>query len=779
MTLTIGVLTMSLGLAACSKCSGTPGRDAGAGDAGPAADAGTREIRTEEPPDRAERPVFRLGPNVLLAHALRGDGLWVDAGSAGFVKYLRFGLPTLRWRLHEERDGVRVAVPERVASLEVPLTATQAAADAIYLGLHAPAKGKLTLKLDGRKAGSVDLTTGWQIARLDVPEKRLREGENFLVLEAAGRQTPALAWMQIGGTPPERASGTAGAIAAAPARYEPEDDVLTLARDAGLIYHVHVPETGRLVTAIEGAGCQVSVRARASGSPVYIEEVLAGGSTATRAAVDLSLLANHVARIEMSASGCAETRLVQPRITVAGAAHAAPSSAPPRFVVLWLMSGLRADRVRPFSTWARPEAPGFERLAKTGMAFSPAWTQATSTMAARAALWTGRYPMRLTAQAGAAPAPEKDQASGKGEDKGPRRRARASSLGVEMREAGFQTVAVTAAMERTPGFADGFELWEQAKGADSQTPAAGTDVLALAMKHLEERYQKGPVFLVIETADGRLPWTGHEPWLARYDPGAYEGPFAHGAPLAALGAQALGSKSGALLDRVQCGAAPEGRALERLRAIYDATVSYQDALLVQLVDRLAQWGILEQTLLVITSDHGQETWEDGRCGHGTSFRESVLGVPLLMHYPPLLAGGQMVSRGAEAVDLLPTLLRILGLGAPEHVQGQSLLELAQGAGYPQPMFASYEPGPGDAAHAVRVGSWKLLAGRAGVAAVYDLAADPNEGRNLAATHAIERRFLSDVLSLHVFHRALWNQRAWGVAANLTAAGWQQLERQAP
>jgi hypothetical protein len=82
------------------------------------------------------------------------------------------------------------------------------------------------------------------------------------------------------------------------------------------------------------------------------------------------------------------------------------------------------------------------------------------------------------------------------------------------------------------------------------------------------------------------------------------------------------------------------------------------------------------------------------------------------------------------------------------------------------------------AHAVRLGRWKLLAGRSGVAAVYDLAADPNEARNLAATHAIERRFLSDILSLQVFHRTSWNQRAWGVPANLTPAGWQQLEGRA-
>lgn len=793
-----GLLAAAMGLAGCSKCSPPARNDADASHADAAvmaADAGDTG-RVEEPPDRAERPVFRLGPSVLLAHVQRGDGLWLDAGSAGFVKYLRLGLPELRWALREERDAVRVAVPERVASIEVPLTATQAAAGVVYLGVHAPAKARLSLKIDGRKAGDVELAPGWQVARVEVPEKRLREGENFIALEVAGRQRPALAWIQIGGL--ITSSAPAGALAAgaapglvgdlahqgtaAPVRYRPDDDVLVLAGEAGLIYHLHVPESARLVAAVEGADCLVSVRARAGVGSV--EEVLSGAGG--RTSVNLSLLAGHVARIELAASGCDEARLLQPRLTVAGSAQVAPSGPRPRYVVLWLMSGLRANRVRPFAQWARPEAPGFERLAQTGMAFSPAWTQATSSRAARAALWTGRYPIRLEPGAGQ----ETGGANGGAPDKRERprgpgpaagRRARAPSLGVELREAGFHTMAVTAAMDRAPGFADGFESWERvagpegADGRDAQAPAAGAEVLAQALERLDEHHQKGPVFLLVETADSRLPWTGHAPWIDRYDPGTYEGPFATGASLPGVDASPIGGGGGLLHDRVQCGDVPADRDLNRLRAIYDTTVSYQDALLVQLVNRLAQLGILEQTLLVVTSDHGQEIWEDGRCGHGTSFRESLLGVPLLLHYPPLVPGGQMVSRGAESVDVLPTLMRILGLAMPEPVQGQPLLELTGGLGYPQPMFAAFE----DAAHAVRLGGWKLLAGGAGVAAVYDLGADPNESRNLAATHAIERRFLTDILSLHVFHRALWNQRVWGSAANLTVAGWQALEDRAP
>lgn len=761
-------LAVVVALGACGKRSQSPASEDAADDGGvePVAQETREDAATgtsapaDTMADRAELPVFRFGPNLPLAHVQRGGGLVVDAGAPGFVKYLRFGMPELRWTLRQERDGVGVAVPERVASLEVPLTEAQAAAGVMYLGVHAPARRRLALKIDGRKAGAVELAPGWQIARVDVPEERLTAGESFVALETAGGEPPAVAWIQVGGGAPGSDAPVGPAAMRAPARYEPDTDTVVMAGDAGLIYHVHVPESARLVAAVEGEGCRVDVRAGAGDSSVE------GALDSARAAVSLSLLAGRVARVELTAAGCDEVHVGQPRLTVAGAAHAAPSGPPPRYVVLWLMSGLRADRVRPFAPWARPEVPGLERLARTGTSFAPAWAQAAETRAARAALWTGRYPIRRSAQA----------TGGKGEPGQagkPRRRARAPSLGLEMREAGFQTVAVTAAMEPEPGFADGFDVWERVQdptpGGDARAPAAGVDVLAQAVRHLDERYRDGPVFLLVETEDSRLPWIGHEPWLERYDPGAYEGAFARAAGLDDLAASPAGARAGGLADRMQCGHAPSDRDLGRLRAIYDTTVSYQDALLVQLVDRLAQWGILEQTLLVITSDHGQETWEDERCGHGASLRESLLGVPLLMHYPALVPAGRSVSRGAEAVDVLPTLLRILGLPAPEPVQGRSLVDATASPGYPQPMFAAL-----GSIHAMRLGQWKIVVGRAGVPAIFDLQADPNEARNLAATHPAERRLLSDVLALHVFHRAAWNQRAWGSAANLTAAGWEAL-----
>src|SRR5262245_9191539 len=84
----------------------------------------------------AAYPVFALSDNRLLAHGMRHDGLAVAMGHPGFVKYTRFARPTMPWKLGVTFDGRKVALPLiPVVSLELPLTARQASADALYLRL--------------------------------------------------------------------------------------------------------------------------------------------------------------------------------------------------------------------------------------------------------------------------------------------------------------------------------------------------------------------------------------------------------------------------------------------------------------------------------------------------------------------------------------------------------------------------------------------------------------------------------------------------------------------
>jgi len=96
------------------------------------------------------------------------------------------------------------------------------------------------------------------------------------------------------------------------------------------------------------------------------------------------------------------------------------------------------------------------------------------------------------------------------------------------------------------------------------------------------------------------------------------------------------------------------------KALYDAEILYQDGLLGQLFDGLQSLGLKENTLIIITSDHGEEFGEiEGRVGHQLSLSDSLLHVPLVIRYPALLPAGRRISSLASSLDIFPTILDIL------------------------------------------------------------------------------------------------------------------------
>ena len=215
-----------------------------------------------------------------------------------------------------------------------------------------------------------------------------------------------------------------------------------------------------------------------------------------------------------------------------------------------------------------------------------------------------------------------------------------------------------------------------------------------------------------------MTWRAKQPWLDKYD-GGYKGRFA-----TEYGDDGPhGSNGKDLTEKEQ----------EHVRALYDSNVSYQDDLLGQIQKKLEGWGIWDQTMLIVIADHGDEQWEDGRVGHGGSERETLLHVPLLIHYPPMFPAGK-VTEGAEAIDIVPTIADALGVAADPEWQGTSLIPLANGVGgYPLMSFSSqYEN-----AHAGRIGHWKAKLMGTGAAA----RVGPREGSRRAQgslRHAVRR-----------------------------------------
>jgi arylsulfatase A-like enzyme len=170
--------------------------------------------------------------------------------------------------------------------------------------------------------------------------------------------------------------------------------------------------------------------------------------------------------------------------------------------------------------------------------------------------------------------------------------------------------------------------------------------------------------------------------------------------------------------------------------VYDGEVRYTDQNVGRLLERLAELGLAERTVVVLVADHGEEFREHGGLGHGHSLHREVMRVPLVFRAPGFAP--RRVRDLARQIDIVPTVLALLGLPAPEGLPGRSLLPALRGAPLVTP------PGFGALAEhdnhnpATRLDGWRtdhhrlILSGSEGDARLYDLVADPHEQHDIAA-----------------------------------------------
>ena len=195
-----------------------------------------------------------------------------------------------------------------------------------------------------------------------------------------------------------------------------------------------------------------------------------------------------------------------------------------------------------------------------------------------------------------------------------------------------------------------------------------------------------------------------------------------------------------------------------LESQYDGALAYVDAQLARVFDDLRARGLWEKSLIVVTSDHGEGFGDHGTFGHGHGVYQDVVGAPLLVKLPGV-AAPRRIATPASLVDVMPTVLAALGLPAVSDVDGVSLLGEIPAE---RPLFAESFDGKGEIARAMRRGSRKLIRHRGRANALYDLASDPNELRNLAETSGTETSASAIELSTWVK-----NQAGRGVGVELT------------
>ncbi len=193
-------------------------------------------------------------------------------------------------------------------------------------------------------------------------------------------------------------------------------------------------------------------------------------------------------------------------------------------------------------------------------------------------------------------------------------------------------------------------------------------------------------------------------------------------------------------------------------AQYDGAVAYMDACIQQIFTQLETLGLLDDTIVVVNSDHG-ETLYDHECWfdhHG--LYDVTLKVPLIIRYPKKLAAGQRIAGYNQQKDLLPTLLELAGLKAKLELDGQSLLRLVDGR------VPSFESGiyitecTWMRKHGWRTPEWKLIVALEPdfhfkpALELYNLIADPDENCNVADQHPEIVAALQAEMAAHIARR---------------------------
>jgi arylsulfatase A-like enzyme len=170
----------------------------------------------------------------------------------------------------------------------------------------------------------------------------------------------------------------------------------------------------------------------------------------------------------------------------------------------------------------------------------------------------------------------------------------------------------------------------------------------------------------------------------------------------------------------------------RLRRYY-AEVAFNDQSFGRLLDQLRRHGLYQETIVLFTSDHGEEFLEHGHGGHGWTLYEPAIRVPLVLRAPGRVAKGTRVSTRVGLADIFPTLLDLAEIPAPPGLDGRSLLE--QQPTVPPHSFAWLQLDEHSAASVVDF-PWKLLIdpeNRRGT--LFNLEWDPGETSDLSARHA--------------------------------------------
>ena len=204
----------------------------------------------------------------------------------------------------------------------------------------------------------------------------------------------------------------------------------------------------------------------------------------------------------------------------------------------------------------------------------------------------------------------------------------------------------------------------------------------------------------------------------------------------------------------------------QLKALYDGEVEYMDGCFGTLLDGLDKLGLAKDTGIVLTGDHGEGFYEHGGTGHAFGHWAEVANVPLVLFVPGLAKGTLTVDTVTGHIDIVPTILDLMGVPPHERLQGESVLPFALRDGPAPPRVMSLEYGQ---SYALRARGYRYIVGYDGHELLYDELGDPVERHEIQDVRPIAFRYMRDLAGFFLAHRSDWHIARWGTLGNQSSA----------
>ncbi len=350
-------------------------------------------------------------------------------------------------------------------------------------------------------------------------------------------------------------------------------------------------------------------------------------------------------------------------------------------IILFTIDTLRADHLECYG-YDLVKTPNINRLATEGILFEHNITQAPLTLPSHSSIFTGTSPLYHGVRDNGGFYLEESQIT----------------LAEVLKNRGYSTAAFVAAFvldsrwgldQGFDYYFDNFDLTKYKTISLDSVQRRGDEVLAETYKWLEKN-SKNKFFAWIHLYDPHTPYDPPEPYKTQYK-GRYFG-------------------------------------------LYDGEIAYVDQLISEFRSFIEEKNLLDKTLIILTADHGESLGEHKESAHGFFIYDSDVRIPLIIRFPEKKFQGSVIPNQVRSIDIMPTILDMLGEKVPESVQGESFLPFILGKqggedflAYSETYWPKFHYGWSEL-KSLRKGQYKFI--DAPKPELYDLLEDPGEINNI-------------------------------------------------